>query len=90
MSASIGTPIDGVGGRGFGVTRRGRTGSNLATDRGRGRAETVLGSVEGIERNTDWKASLVRRAWLILCAALYYVSGSVLVGHLYSIVAIWF
>jgi len=33
---SMGTPIDGVGGRGFGVTRRGRTGDNLVTDKDEG------------------------------------------------------
>ena len=53
MSTSIGISIDGVGGRGFGVTRRGRTGGNLATDKGEGQAETVLGGVEGAERDTD-------------------------------------
>jgi len=50
----------------------------------------VLGDVEGAERDMDWKASLARHAWLILRAALYYVSGSVPAGHLYSMVAIWF
>jgi len=50
---SIGTPIDGAGGGGFGVTRRGRMGGSLATDKGRGRAEAVLVGVEGAEHNTD-------------------------------------
>jgi len=50
---SIGTPIDGVGGVGFGVTERGRAGGNLTTDIGRGRAETVLVGPEGVERDTD-------------------------------------
>jgi len=63
MSTSIGTPIDGVGSRGFGVTRRGTTGGNLATDKGGGWVETVLGSVEGAEKDTDWKVLLVRYAW---------------------------
>jgi len=49
MSTSIGTPIDGVGGRGFGVTGRGTTGGNLVMDKGGGQAETVLGGVEGAE-----------------------------------------
>jgi len=53
MSTSIGTPIDGAGGRGFGVTERGGSGSNLATDKGRGWAETVLGSAKGAECDTD-------------------------------------
>jgi len=53
MSTSIGILIDGAGGRGFGVTRRGRTGGNLAMDKGEGRAETVLGSAEGAEQDTD-------------------------------------
>jgi len=35
------TPIDGAGSRGFGVTRRGGTGSSLATDKGGGRMEAV-------------------------------------------------
>jgi len=50
---SIGTPIDGVGGRGFGVTERGGTGGSLTTDKGGGRAETVLSAIEGMERDTD-------------------------------------
>jgi len=49
----IGTPIDGAGGRGFGVTRRGRTGGNLATDNGGGWTEAVLGSAEGAEHDMD-------------------------------------
>jgi len=53
MSTSIGIPIDRVGGGGFGVTGRGRTGGNLAMDKGEGRAETVLGGAEGVERDTD-------------------------------------
>ena len=35
------------------MTERGRTGGNLAMDKGRGQAETVLGGVEGVERDTD-------------------------------------
>ena len=65
-------------------------GSNLATDKGEGQAETVLGDVEGAKRDTDWKTLLVSHAWLILCAALYHALGSVLAGHPYGIVAIWF
>jgi len=42
----MGTPIDRVGGRGFGVTGRGGTGGNLAMDNGGG-------WTEGAERNTD-------------------------------------
>ena len=42
-----------MGGRGFGVTRRGRIGGNLATDKGGGQAETVLGSAEGAECDMD-------------------------------------
>jgi len=53
VSTSIGISIDGAGGRGFGVTGRGGTGGNLATDKGEGRAETVLGGVEGAERDMD-------------------------------------
>jgi len=50
---SIGIPIDGAGGRGFGVTGRGGTGGNLTTDKGEGQVETVLGSAEGAERDMD-------------------------------------
>jgi len=52
-STSIRTPIDGVGGRGFGATGRSRAGGNLVTDKGGGRAEIVLSSMEGVECNTD-------------------------------------
>jgi len=42
-----------VGGRGFGVIGRGGTGGNLATDKGGGQVEAVLGGVEGAECSTD-------------------------------------
>ena len=64
-------------GRGFGITGGGGARGNLATDNGGGWAETVLSEAEGAERNTNWKALFARRAWSILLAALYYVSGSV-------------
>ena len=50
---SIGTSIDGAGGGGFGVTRRGEAEGNLTTDIGEGRTETVLAGLEGMERDTD-------------------------------------
>jgi len=53
MLTSIGTPIDGAGGGGFRVTGRGRTGGNLTMDIGRGQAETVLDSTEGVECNMN-------------------------------------
>jgi len=53
MSTSIGTPIDGAGGGGFGVTRRGRAEGNLTTDIEVGRAETVLVGAEGVEYDTN-------------------------------------
>jgi len=88
----MGTPIDGAGGRGFGATGRGGAEGSLATDKGGGRAEMVLGDAEGTEHDTDWKASLARRTWSILQAALYHASRSVSVsvGRLYGMVAIWF
>jgi len=49
----IGIPIDGVGGGGFRVTRRGRAGGSLTTDKGSGRAEAVLSSAEGVKLNMD-------------------------------------
>ena len=86
----MGTPIDRAGGGGFRATGRGRAEGSLATDKGGGRAKMVLGDAEGTEHDMDWKASLARRAWSILQAALYHASGSVSVGRLYGMVAIWF
>ena len=86
----MGTPIDRAGSRGFGATGRGRAGGSLATDKGGGRTEMVLGDAEGTERDTDWKASLARCTWSILQAALYHMSGSVSAGRPYGMVAIWF
>jgi len=77
----MGTPIDGVVSRGFGITRGGGAKGNFATDNGGGWAETVLSNAERAEYNTDWKASFVRRAWSILLAALYHVSGLVSAGR---------
>jgi len=42
----MGTPIDRVVSRGFGVTGGGGARGNLATDNGGGRAETVLSNAE--------------------------------------------
>jgi len=53
MLTFIGTPINRVGSRGFGVTRWGGMGGNLATDRSGGRAEVVLSGAEEIEYDTD-------------------------------------
>jgi len=50
---SMGTPIDGVGGGGFGTTGRGGARGNLVTDKGGGRAEMVLSSAERAERDMD-------------------------------------
>jgi len=50
---SIGTPIDGVVGGGFGMTRGGGARGNLAMDNGGSQVETVLSDVEGAERDTD-------------------------------------
>ena len=50
----------------------------------------VLDGAEEAEYNTNWKALLVRCTWSILCAALYYMSGSVSADRLYSMVVIWF
>jgi len=77
----MGTPIDGVVGRGFGVTEGGRARGNLAMGNGGGQVEMVLSDAEGAERNTDWKASFARHTWSILHAALYHVLGSVSAGH---------
>jgi len=82
----MGTPIDGADGGDFRATRRGRTGSSLTVDKGRGWAEMVLGDAKEAECDTDWKASLARHAWSILRAALYHA----LVGCPYGMVAIWF
>jgi len=52
-SMSIGTSINGVGGRGFRVTGRGRAGGNLTTDIGEGQVEMVLVGPERVEYDTD-------------------------------------
>jgi len=49
----MGTPIDGVAGRGFGMTREGGARGNLAADNSGGWAETVLSDVEGTKHDTD-------------------------------------
>jgi len=49
----MGTPIDGVVGRGFGMTKGGRARGNLAVDNSGGQAEMVLSDAEGAEWNTD-------------------------------------
>jgi len=64
------------------MTGGGRARGSLAADNGGGQAETVLSGAEGAERDMDWKASFVRRAWSILLAALYHASGSVSAGRL--------
>ena len=50
---SMGTPIDGAGSEGFGVTGRGGTRGSLATDKGGGWVEAVLVSVEEVEHDID-------------------------------------
>ena len=87
---SMGTSIDRADSGDFRATGRDGMGDSLATDKGGGQAETVLGNAEEAERDTDWKASLARHAWSILHAALYHALGSVSAGCLYSMVAIWF
>jgi len=52
-STSMGTLIDGVGGRGFRVARRSRTESSLAMDKDRDQIETVLSSAKRAECDTD-------------------------------------
>jgi len=49
----MGTLIDGVVGKGFGVTGGGGARGNLATDNGGGWAEMVLSAAEGVEHDTD-------------------------------------
>jgi len=77
----MGTPIDRAVGGGFRMTGGGGARGSLAADNGGGQAETVLSEAEGVERNTDWKASFARHAWSILLAALYHTLGSVSAGH---------
>jgi len=78
----MGTPIDGAVSGGFAMTGGGGVRGNLAADNGGGQVETVLSDAEEAERDADWKASFVRRAWSILLAALYHMSGSVSAGRL--------
>jgi len=53
MFTSMGTPINGVAGGGFGMTGGGGARGNLAMDNGGGWAETVLSNAEGAEHDTD-------------------------------------
>ena len=53
MSTSMGTSIDEVVGRGFGVTGGGRARGNLAMDNGGGWVEIVLSDAEEMEHDTD-------------------------------------
>ena len=76
----MGTPIDGVVGGGFGVTRGGGARGNLATDNSGGQAEMVLSATEEAERDTDWKALFARHAWSILRVTLYHALGLVSAG----------
>jgi len=50
---SMGTPIDGAGSEGFGVTGRGGMRDSLVTDKGGGWAEAVLVGVEEVEHDID-------------------------------------
>jgi len=56
----MGTSIDRVVGRGFGITGGGRARGNLATDNSGGWTEMVLSEAEGAERDTNWKVSFAR------------------------------
>jgi len=49
----MGTSINRVVSRGFGITRRGKARGNLATDNGGGQVETVLSKVEGAKHDMD-------------------------------------
>ena len=53
VSTSMGTPIDRVVSRAFGVTGGGGARNNLAMGNGGGWAEMVLSDVERAERDTD-------------------------------------
>jgi len=86
---SIGIPPDGTGGAGLSRTGGGVDGGRQNVERGadQGRVEHTEAVV--VDWSVDWKASLVNRAWSILRAAAYQASGSVSVGRLKGIVAIW-
>jgi len=60
---------------------------NVKRGADRGRAEHAGAVV--VDRSVDWKASLVSCAWSILWADAYQASGSVSVGRLKGMVAIW-
>jgi len=49
----MGTPIDRVVGRGFGMTGGGGARGNLAMDNGGGQTEMVLSDAEGVEHDMD-------------------------------------
>jgi len=56
----MGTPINGVAGRGFGMTGGGGARGNLAMDNGRGWVEMVLSDTEGIRGVTQSHYSIVK------------------------------
>ena len=86
---SIGIPPDSTGGAGLSGTGDGvdEGRQNIKREADRGRAERAGAVV--VNWSMNWKASLVNRAWSILQAAMYQVSGSVSVGHPNGMVVIW-
>jgi len=86
----MGIPLDGAGGggRGLGRTEGGATGGEWSTKKGVGRVGAERAGVMVVDRSMDWNASFASRAWSILQAAVYQVSGSVLAGCPKGMVAI--
>jgi len=80
---SIGISLDGAGGdgRGLGRTKGRATGGERSTEKGVGRVRAEHAGVTVVDRSVDWNASFASRTWLILRAAAYQASGSVLAGR---------
>jgi len=78
-----------VGGAGLGGIGSRVDGKRQNVERGTDRGRVERAGAVVVDQSMDWKASLVNHTWSILRAATYQASGSVSVGHLNSMVAIW-
>jgi len=85
----MGIPPDGAGGGGgLDRTEDGATGEKRSTEKGVGRVGARHAGVTVVDRSVDWNASFASRTWLILWAAAYQASRSVLAGRPKGMVAI--
>jgi len=86
----MGILLDGAGRDrgGLGRMEGGATGGEQSTEKGVGRARAERAGVTVVDWSVDWNALFANRAWSILWAAVYLVSGSVSAGRPKGIVVI--